>query len=41
LASNFLFCPNIDTLDYDSPAPVHADAQGRYPVPIPGQCVEI
>ena len=41
LASDFKFCPNIDDLDYGKPAPVTADAQGRYPVPVPGQCVEI
>ena len=39
--SKFQFCPNIDTLTLDSPAPVHADAQGRYPVPVPGKWQEI
>ena len=41
LASNFQFCPNIDTLNENSPAPVVADAQGRYAPPIPGQWKEI
>ena len=41
LASNFKFCPNIDALTENSPAPVKADADGRYPVPIPGRWVEI
>jgi hypothetical protein len=41
LASKFQFCPNVASLTADSPAPVHADAQGRYPAPIPGQWSEI
>jgi predicted dehydrogenase len=41
MASNFQFCPNIDSLTEDSPPPVQADAQGFYPVPIPGKWVEI
>lgn len=41
MASNFQFCPNIDELKADSPAPLKADAQGRYPVPVPGKWVEI
>ena len=31
MASNFQFCPNVDALTVNSPAPVQADAQGRYP----------
>ena len=41
MASDFEFCKNVDELDYDSPAPVQADDQGRYPVPVPGQWSEI
>ena len=41
LASDFEFVANVDDLDYDSPAPVKADDQGRYPAPIPGQWTEI
>jgi predicted dehydrogenase len=40
-ASNFKFCPNVQDLTQDSPAPVQADAQGRYPVPVPGRWAEI
>ena len=38
--STFQFCDYVDKLTADSPAPVHEDAQGRYPVPIPGQWKE-
>jgi predicted dehydrogenase len=41
MASKFRFCPNIAALTQDSPAPIHADPQGRYPVPIPGAWTEI
>jgi predicted dehydrogenase len=41
MASPFQFCPDIDALTYDSPPPLLADAAWRYPVPIPGQWVEI
>lgn len=41
MASNFQFCPNIDSLTHESAPPITADAQGRYPVPIPGEWVEI
>lgn len=41
IASKFQFCPNIDALDSDTPPPLTPDAQGRYPVPIPGVWSEI
>ncbi len=41
MASNFQFCPNIDQLTPDSEPPIKADAQGRYPVPVPGHWSEI
>jgi len=40
-SSDFKFCPNVDGLTKDSPAPVQADAQGHYPVPVPGAWTEI
>lgn len=30
------FAPGIDKLTLDSPSPLQADAQGKYPVPMPG-----
>jgi predicted dehydrogenase len=41
LASNFVFAPNVDELNETSPAPVTADAEGRYPAPVPGVWQEI
>jgi predicted dehydrogenase len=41
MASDFAFCPGIDTMDYDTPPPLQPDTQGRYQVPIPGQWSEI
>ncbi|MHC4627926.1 MAG: Gfo/Idh/MocA family protein [Planctomycetota bacterium] len=41
LASDFKFYPDAGDLDYDSAAPVRADADGCYPVPIPGKWIEI
>jgi hypothetical protein len=34
--SRFQFCTYVDELTPESPPPVHADTEGRYPVPIPG-----
>jgi len=41
LASNFQFCPDIDRLTPDSPAPAKADPTGHYPIPVPGQWSEV
>jgi len=41
MASDFRFCQNVAALTADSPAPVQADAHGRYPVPVPGVWKEI
>ncbi len=41
MASDFMFCKNIDSLTADSPAPAQSDANGHYAAPIPGQTVEI
>ena len=41
MASNFQFCPDIEKLTADSPAPLQADVQGRYPAPVPGQWTEV
>ena len=41
LASTFQFCPNVAQLTAESPAPVRANAEGRYPAPIPGAWKEI
>jgi predicted dehydrogenase len=41
MASDFQFCADVGKLATESPAPVQADAQGRYPAPVPGQWVEV
>lgn len=41
LASRFQFCSNVSELTADSPAPVQADENGRYPAPVPGVWTEI
>ena len=40
MASDFQFCKSVN-FTADSPAPVRADAQGHYPVPLPGTWTEI
>jgi len=41
IASNFQFCPNIESLTDASPPPVKADEDGRYPAPVPGAWTEL
>ena len=41
VASNLQLCPGIDQLTAESAPPIQPDAQGRYPVPVPGQWVEV
>jgi len=41
MASSFQFCPTIDAMTPESEPPVKPDANGRYPVPIPGVWTEI
>ena len=41
MKSNFKFCDYLDKLGPNSPAPVKADENGQFPVPIPGQWTEL
>lgn len=41
MQSEFQFCDYLDRLQPDSPVPVKADENGRFPVPIPGHWTEI
>ena len=41
LQSTFAFSPIVDQLQFGGPAPVQPDAEGNYPVPIPGKWVEV
>jgi len=41
LRSTFAFSPIVDQLKFGGPAPVQPDAEGNYPVPIPGKWVEV
>jgi predicted dehydrogenase len=41
MKSTFKFCPDLDSLNFDSPAPIQADANGQFTVPIPGPWREI
>lgn len=39
--STFAFSPIVDELEFGGPAPVEPDEEGNWPVPIPGQWVEV
>jgi predicted dehydrogenase len=41
MASNFQWCPGIDTMDENTEPPVKPDAGGSYPVPSPGDWTEL
>jgi len=41
MASNFFFCPYVDEMTENGPTPVKAEAEGRYPAPIPGKWTEV
>jgi len=41
MKSDFQFCDYLDDLDYDSPAPVQANALGQFPQQIPGEWEEV
>jgi predicted dehydrogenase len=41
MASNFEFCPNRDSMTDDTEPPLKPDAEGRYPLPVPGVWKEI
>jgi predicted dehydrogenase len=41
MASRFQFCDYLDKLNENSPVPVKADANGQFPVPVPGQWKEL
>jgi hypothetical protein len=36
LSSDHEYAPGVDKLAMDSPAPLTADANGKYPIPLPG-----
>jgi predicted dehydrogenase len=41
MKSDFKFCEDVDSLEFNSPVPVPADANGQFPVPIPGSWKEV
>lgn len=40
MQSDFQFCDYLDDLSPESPAPVKADENGQFPVPVPGRWTE-
>jgi hypothetical protein len=40
MKSRYQFCDYLDRLNFDSPVPVKAGADGQFPVPVPGQWTE-
>jgi len=40
MQSDFQFCDYLDDLSAESPAPVKADENGQFPVPVPGRWTE-
>jgi predicted dehydrogenase len=41
MQSKFMFCPDVDRLNGDSPAPIQADENGQFLVPVPGAWKEV
>lgn len=41
MKSRFQFCDYLDDLNEDSPVPVRADANGQFPLPLPGSWKEL
>ncbi len=41
MKSRFRFCDYVDTMGYDSPPPVKPDADGWFPIPVPGKWTEL
>ena len=37
MAHDHEFAPDVDKLSLDGPAPLKADANGKYPIPYPGR----
>jgi hypothetical protein len=37
LNDTYEYAPGVETMTMDGPAPLKADAEGRYPVPQPGK----
>ncbi len=41
MASNFQWCPGMDSMTYETKPPVRPDEEGYYPVPVPGNWSEL